>query len=126
MRLISILLLIVATLVGCQARPTSGHAASAPKTIAVLTNQTVVYSCPQCGMDYDGPGKCSMCDVDLVKTQVAYICPADDKPVERSGKCPRCGVNARVVKTAVAAESSAPAPGGVPRDAANSGTSGGS
>ena len=110
MRLTTLLLLLFAVLlVGCQAQPSANHVSAAPRAIQALTNQTLVYSCPQCGMDYDGPGKCSMCDVDLVKTQVAYICPADDKPVQHSGKCPRCDANARVVKSAVAA--AAPAPG---------------
>ena len=112
MRMNALCLLLASLLVGCQARPTANHAASAPKSIEVLTDQTLVYSCPVCGMDYDHPGKCNMCKVDLVATQVAYICPADNRPVEHSGKCPRCDANARVTKTAVAAE--APAPNAVP------------
>jgi hypothetical protein len=23
------------------------------------------YKCPKCGMEYDAPGKCEMCDVEL-------------------------------------------------------------
>jgi rubrerythrin len=113
------LLVVLATLMtGCQTHPKASHA-GAPKAIVALTDQTLVYSCPSCGMDYDASGKCPMCDVDLVKTQVAYICPADNQPVASAGKCPRCNVNARVVKTAMAAET--PAPSGAP-NGAESGT----
>ena len=107
---------LAALLAGCQARPQTTQLASAPRQIDALSNQTLVYSCPECGMDYDRPGKCTMCKVDLVATQVAYICPADDKPVEHAGKCPRCDANARVTKTAVAAKTPAPnaAPSGAP------------
>ena len=114
MRMNALLPLLAVLLVGCQARPQATHVASAPKVIESLTDQTLVYGCPECGMDYDGPGQCDMCKVDLVATQVAYICPADNRPVEHSGKCPRCDANARVAKTAVAAEAPSPdaAPGG--------------
>ena len=112
MRMITPLLLAASLILGCQARPKVAHVAAAPKSIEALTNQTIVYTCPQCGMDYDAPGKCSMCDVDLVKTRVSYICPVDNKPVDHAGPCPRCNANARVVKTAVAAD--APAPGAAP------------
>jgi len=98
------------------ATETQGPAAGAdaavagqPNLIAELNNQTVVYECPQCGMMFDGPGKCSMEQADLVETQVSYICPADSKPVESAGKCPRCPKNASVVKTAMGA---APTPTG--------------
>ena len=97
--------LVTAMLVlGCQAKPksTAAVSAAAPKLVDELTNQTLVYECPQCGMDYDGPGQCAMDHVDLVKTQVDYICPADNKPVEHSGKCPRCAANATVRRTALA------------------------
>jgi hypothetical protein len=113
MRLISLLALAAVLLVGCQAQPKStaaaapvaaAGAAAKPKIIVALSDQKTIYECPNCGMDFDGAGKCSMCDVDLVKTDVAYICPADNKPVEHAGTCPRCNVNARVVKTAVATE----------------------
>jgi predicted RNA-binding Zn-ribbon protein involved in translation (DUF1610 family) len=106
MRLISLLPLAAVLIVGCQSQPKPTHAAaaSAPAVIAVLTDQKVIYECPNCGMDYTGPGKCETCDTDLVKTDVAYICPADNEPVERAGACPRCNVNARIVKTAVAAD----------------------
>jgi uncharacterized C2H2 Zn-finger protein len=110
------------TLVGCGAQPQSGspqgsgssasgspagggtdavHAA-APRPIDTLTDQTQVYECPRCGMDYAAAGKCSMDGAELVATRVQYICPADNKPVERAGKCPRCAANARVEKTAMA------------------------
>jgi hypothetical protein len=103
MKTVVVLAVLGLALVGCQAKSTSTQTASAPHVIEELTNQTLVYSCPKCGMDYDAPGKCSMCDVDLEPTQVAYVCPADDQPVERAGKCPRCNMNAKVVKTAMAA-----------------------
>ena len=106
------------TLAGCQAAPRSAHnagesktstpsgtqavTAAAPKEIDVLTSQTKIWECPECGMDYDGPGTCNMDGSTLVETNVSYICPADNKPVEHSGKCPRCAVNARIEKVAMA------------------------
>lgn len=27
------------------------------------------YKCPKCEMEYDAPGKCTMCDVDLVEVE---------------------------------------------------------
>jgi len=102
-RSIACLLVAAALLAGCQSRPKATAAApAAPTVIAELTDQNVVWECPKCGMDYDAPGKCSMCDADLEKTNVAYICPADNAPVDRAGKCPRCNMNARVVRTAAA------------------------
>lgn len=108
------LVVLVAILLvpGCQAKPkttaapqaaTTPEAATAPDPVLinVVTNQAVVYSCPQCGMDFEKPGQCSMCHVDLVKTAIAYICPADNKPVEHSGQCPRCVANAEVRRTAM-------------------------
>jgi hypothetical protein len=68
-----------------------------------LTSQTMVYECPKCGTDYDKPGSCPKDQTALVATQVAYICPADNQPVEHTGKCPRCNADARVEKTAIAA-----------------------
>ena len=109
MRSTMLILLLLVLLPGCQAKPATHAAANAPTVIASLTDQATVWSCPECGMDYTGAGKCNMCDVDLVKMNVSYICPADDKPVERSGRCPRCDANARVVKTAAVADAS---PGG--------------
>lgn len=106
MRTVVLMAALALALMGCQAKSSSTRSASAPQVIEELTNQTVVYSCPKCGMDYDGPGKCSMCDADLVQTKVAYICPADGQPVERAGKCPRCNANATVVKTAMVPTSS--------------------
>lgn len=98
-----VLLAAAALVVGCQSKPkVAATATAAPQTIDELTNQTVVYECPQCGMDFDGPGQCSMDHVDLVKTQIDYICPADNKPVERSGKCPRCAANVTIKRTALA------------------------
>ena len=94
---------LLALTLGCQAKPkATATVASGPAIIGELTNQTVVYECPQCGMDFDGPGQCSMDHIDLVKTGIAYICPADNKAVEHSGKCPRCAANATVQRTALA------------------------
>jgi hypothetical protein len=119
-RLLSAALVAIA-LAGCQAAPRSAQnatetktdtpsgtqavTAAAPKEIQVLTDQTEVWECPKCGMDYDGPGSCVMDGSTLVDTRVSYICPADNKPVERAGKCPRCAVNARVVKVAMTSSS---------------------
>lgn len=123
MRWIAPLLIVIALLAGCQAKPKATAAAAGPNLIASLTDQKVVYSCPQCGMDFDGAGKCSMCDVDLVKTDVAYVCPADEQPVEKAGSCPRCNMKAKVVKTAVA--DAAPAPDAAPgTDGAGTGEAG--
>src|SRR5262245_42668631 len=107
MRTPIVVLVVAARLAGCHAQPKASQGA-APVAIASLTDQTLVYSCPSCGMDYDRAGQCPMCKVALVATRVAYICPADDQPVARSGKCPRCNANARVIKTAVAAETKTP------------------
>ncbi len=105
--------LVAIALAGCQSAPkttpsatetqTGAVAAAAPHSIDVLTDQTQVWECPKCGMDYDGAGTCAMDGATLVETRVSYICPADDKPVEHSGKCPRCAANARIEKAAVAA-----------------------
>ena len=129
MRLLLSATLLAAALTGCQARPATHAAATAPRAIEALVDQKVVWSCPQCGMDYDAAGKCPMCDVDLVKTAVSYVCPVDDKAVERAGKCPRCDANAKIVKTAVAeaapegaTESGAPKGTGVSRTPAASGS----
>ena len=92
----------VALLTGCQAEHRTVARSSEPIAIESLTNQTVVYSCPKCGMDYDRAGTCPMDDAALVKTAVAYICPADGDPVSSAGKCPRCETNAKVVKTPIA------------------------
>ena len=102
-------------LAGCQSAPkttqnatetpaagTDAVTADAPQLIQALTDQTTVWECPKCGMDFDRAGVCSMEGATLVETRVSYICPADDKPVERAGKCPRCPVNARIDKVAVA------------------------
>ena len=87
----------------------SGTAAvAAANQIAELTDQTLIYECPKCGMMFDAAGTCSMDGSALVATQVAYTCPKDNQPVAHAGKCPRCPMNARVEKTAMA--------GGVPPD----------
>jgi len=114
MRPFVIVLALAALIAGCQARPAARAEVNAPTVIASLTDQTTVWSCPECGMDFTGPGQCTMCKVDLVKMNVAYICPADDQPVVSSGKCPRCDANARVVKSAAVADA---APGAGTPDA---------
>jgi len=81
---------------------TTATAAATPNSVEI-TNQKTVWQCPECGMTFDGPGRCSMNDGDLVEMKVDYICPADNLPVESAGKCPRCAMNAKVVTTAVAA-----------------------
>jgi rubrerythrin len=108
--------LVALALAGCQSAPksatdtqattksgTEAMTAAAPKEIMELVDQTKVWECPKCGMDFDGPGTCHMDGSTLVETNVSYICPADNKPVEHSGKCPRCATNARVDKVAAAA-----------------------
>lgn len=106
-------MLVALAIAGCQSAPratknatesqASAVTAAAPHSIDALTDQTKVWECPQCGMDYDGPGACRMDGAALVETRVSYICPADDKPVEHTGKCPRCAANARVEKSPMAA-----------------------
>jgi len=76
--------------------------AAAPNLIAELTDQTLVYECPKCGMVFDGAGTCSMGCAELVATQVSYTCPKDNQAVAKAGQCPRCPMNARVDKTAMA------------------------
>ncbi len=106
MRRFLVPLIAALLLLGCQAKPktTAASASADPAPVSELTNQRVVYECPQCGMDYDGPGQCPMDHIDLVKTGIDYICPADNQPVEHSGKCPRCAANAQVKRTALAPE----------------------
>ncbi|TMQ69731.1 MAG: hypothetical protein E6K81_14245 [Candidatus Eisenbacteria bacterium] len=82
---------------------TQAVAASAPKMIEALTNQKQVFECPKCGMDYDAAGTCSMDGAELVAMRVDYTCPMDHQPVAQAGHCPRCAMNARVEKTALAA-----------------------
>ena len=107
--------LIAIAIAGCQSAPKSApntagtHSGTDAATVAAkpkeidITDQKQVWECPKCGMDYDGPGTCSMDGSTLVEMNVSYICPADNKPVEHSGKCPRCPTNARIDKVAVAA-----------------------
>jgi hypothetical protein len=76
--------------------------ATAPNQLAELTDQTLVYECPKCGMMFDAAGTCSMGCGELVATQVSYTCPKDNQAVAKAGQCPRCPMNARVDKTAMA------------------------
>jgi hypothetical protein len=114
------LLLLVAGCGGANSAGTIATATPAPQTIAVaaaaphsmaLTSQKVVWECPVCEMDYDGPGRCAMGCAELVKYDVAYVCPVDQQAVAGIGKCPRCEQGAKVIKTAslgVAGVSTAP------------------
>ena len=115
-----IAVLAILALAGCQSAPkttqdatesqattpagTDAVTADAPQLIQALSNQTKVWECPKCGMDYDRAGVCSMEGATLVETGVSYICPMDQKPAEQAGKCPRCPQNARIDKVAVAAD----------------------
>jgi uncharacterized C2H2 Zn-finger protein len=87
------------------AAPSGADAAVAavPHQIQELTDQTLIYECPKCGMMFDAAGVCTMDGSELVATQVAYTCPKDNQPVAKAGQCPRCPMNARVEKTAMAA-----------------------
>ncbi len=105
---LTILLLVPA----CQPKPKPAAVAAGPAPINALTSQTLVYECPECGMDYDAPGECSTDHSKLVKTGIEYICPADSRPVEHSGKCPRCAANATVKRTALVADTPPAAGGG--------------
>lgn len=112
MKVLAAVFLAGVLLAGCQSAPsntTDAVAADAPRQIEELTDQTTVWSCPNCGLDYDRAGQCTMCKVDLVETRVSYMCPADNEPVEHAGKCPRCNMNARIIHTAMAAGIDAPA-----------------
>jgi hypothetical protein len=80
----------------------------APAQVA-LSDQRKVWECPKCGMDFDGPGTCSMGCAELVEMNVAYLCPVNGRDVGKAGKCPDCPQNVTVQKTAVAmAEPAAP------------------
>jgi hypothetical protein len=116
-RLVSVSALLVG-LAGCSSAPSThatavertgsvtpivtAKATAPPEIITALTDQKLVYDCPRCGMEFAGPGQCTMCHVDLVAMKVDYICPADGGAVQKAGSCPRCQANARVVKTALA------------------------
>jgi len=111
MKLATITLAVL--LAGCGARPTTtasakspptaaggtGIASTSPTVIAQLSDQTLIYHCPQCGMDYDGPGQCSMEHADLVPVRVDYVCPLDHKAVAHAGQCPRCAAPATIERT---------------------------
>ena len=91
-----------ATSAPAAAAGTDAAAAAAPNVIAELSDQTLIYECPKCGMMFDAAGTCSMGCGELVATQVAYTCPKDNQAVAKAGACPRCAMNARVNKTAMA------------------------
>jgi predicted RNA-binding Zn-ribbon protein involved in translation (DUF1610 family) len=115
MRILLTLAVLSLALSGCQPKSTPAtQSAPPPKLIEQLTDQVLVYSCPKCGMDFETNGQCTMCNVDLVATDIAYICPEDNQPVPAAGPCPRCGMQAKVVKTAAGGPTPAPTapPGG--------------
>src|SRR5436190_22171713 len=99
--------LVVLLLPGCGARasstasapgpsPQTGATRIGPAVVAQLTDQTLIYHCPECGMDYDGPGQCSMEHADLVPVRVDYVCPLDHQAVAHAGQCPRCAAPATI------------------------------
>ena len=83
--------------------PSGSDATVAAHAIQELTDQTLIYECPKCGMMFDAAGACTMDGSELVATQVSYTCPKDNQAVAKAGQCPRCPMNARVEKTAMAA-----------------------
>ena len=87
------------------AAPTDNTVAAAPKLVTI-TNQTTVWTCPTCGMNYDGPGECEMKDGTLVQMNVSYVCPTGGEALPGVGVCPTHGVEARVDKTPAAAPDS--------------------
>ena len=99
-------LLALLSLAACAAprstEQTAAVPASGPQAVSQLTDQTTIFTCPTCKMEFDRAGECTMCHVALVETQVAYTCPADQKPVAHAGDCPRCDADAVVTKTAAA------------------------
>ena len=114
MRVLSMLLLTL-LLAGCggqsstpsqeAAAPTDTSASAGPHLVTI-SNQTTVWTCPTCGMNYDGPGECEMKDGTLVQMNVSYVCPAGGEALTGVGKCAAHGVEARVDKTPVAAPDS--------------------
>jgi predicted RNA-binding Zn-ribbon protein involved in translation (DUF1610 family) len=110
-----VLLALLLILAGCggksatpsqeAAAPTENTTAAAPKLVTI-TNQTTVWTCPTCGMNYDGPGDCEMKDGTLVQMNVSYVCPTGGEALPGVGLCPTHKVEARVDKTPVAAPDS--------------------
>jgi predicted RNA-binding Zn-ribbon protein involved in translation (DUF1610 family) len=114
MRLL-VLLALVLILAGCggqsatpsqEAAAPTDHSAAAPPKLVTITNQTTVWTCPTCGMNYDGPGECEMKDGTLVQMNVSYVCPTGGEALPGVGLCPTHKVEARVDKTPVAAPDS--------------------
>ena len=108
------LLALVLILAGCggqsstsqeTAAPTDNTASAGPKLVTI-SNQTTVWTCPTCGMNYDGPGECEMKDGTLVQMNVSYVCPTGGEALPGVGVCPTHGVEARVDKTPAAAPDS--------------------
>lgn len=113
MRFIPLIVLLL--LAGCGSRSSTTQDASSTtgsdvKTagphLVTLTNQTQVWSCPTCGMNYDGPGECEMKDGTLALVNVHYVCPVGKEALSGVGKCPTHGADAVVEKTPAAAPDS--------------------
>ena len=112
-RYLAVLVLLLLA-VGCSSKsstsretaaPTDHTTAAAPKLVTI-SNQTTVWTCPTCGMNYDGPGECEMKDGTLVQMNVSYVCPTGGEALPGVGLCPTHKVEARVDKTPVAAPDS--------------------
>ena len=76
--------LVVASLaLGCQSKPKSTLAADAqaPQPINELTNQTVVYECPQCETRYLGTQRCEDCNTWCRRLGPGGTCPHCDELV---------------------------------------------
>jgi len=91
-----------------EAHGTDATPAGGPNLVQ-LTDQKTVWTCGKCGMNFDGPGTCSMNCGELTQVNVAYVCPANGREVGKAGKCPDCDQDAKVVKTAIAAAEAPPA-----------------
>ena len=113
-RYLAVLVLLLLAF-GCSSKSSTSRetaaSGSATRTTAgphliTLTNQTTVWTCPTCGMNYDGPGECEMKDGTLAQMNVSYVCPTGGEALPGVGLCPTHNVEARVVKTPVAAPDS--------------------
>lgn len=91
-----------------EAHGTDAVPAGGPNLVQ-LTDQKTVWTCEKCGMNFDGPGTCSMKCGELTQVNVAYVCPANGREVGKAGKCSDCDQDAKVVKTAIAAAGTPPA-----------------
>lgn len=113
MRILPLIILLLLAGCGSQSSTSQDAATTTPsdaKTegphLITLTNQTQVWACPTCGMNYDGPGECEMKDGTLVLMNVRYVCPTGGEALLSAGPCPTHGAEARVEKTPAAAADS--------------------